>query len=122
MLRFILVMVIAAVPNTCGLDRMDGPGQVNYRGTPTVINRTEAEVTITSERRIVTVPACAEATEEDFPLNWWQLTSPGRDTFSSGGGEHAAHSYLLVTSAIERLQSRPDVLPACRGLLQPAQR
>jgi hypothetical protein len=122
MLRLVLVALVAAVPNTCVLDRMDAPGQVNFRGTLTVINRTEAEVTVTSQREVINVPACSEATDDDFPMNWWDLTSPGRDMFHSGGGEHAAHSYLLVTSAVERLQARPNVLPACRGLLQPAQR
>jgi hypothetical protein len=121
MLRFVLAAVLAAVPQTCGLDQMEAPGQVNYRGTLTVINRTEAEVTVTSQREVISVAACSEATDDDFPLNWWDLTSAGRDTFRSGGGVHAQHSYLVVTSSVAQGEIRPDALPECRGLLQPAQ-
>jgi hypothetical protein len=111
-------MLVAAVPFTCGLDRMEAPGQVNFRGSLTVINRTEAEVTVTSERETIQVPPCGEATDDDFPLNWWNLTSPGRDTFHSGGGVHDQHSNLVVTSLVEQRPTRPDPLPECKGLLQ----
>ena len=117
-LRLVLALVVAAVPNTCGLDPMTGPGQVDYHATLTVLNRTEANVTVTSQQRSFTVPACSETTEQDFPINWWDLTSPGRDTFHSGGGEHADHLYLVVTSVVEPFPERPASLPDCRGLLQ----
>jgi hypothetical protein len=117
-IRLVLALVIAAVPNTCGLDPMTGPGQVDYHATLTVLNRTEADVTVTSQQRGFSVPACSEATEQDFPINWWNLTSPGRDTFHSGGGESAEHLYLVVTSTVQSLPERPESLPDCRGLLQ----
>jgi hypothetical protein len=118
MLRLVLVLVVAAVPNTCGLDQMTGPGQVDFHGTLTVLNRTEANVTVTSQQRSFAVSACSEATEQDFPINWWDLTSPGRDTFHSGGGEKSDHLYLVVTATVESLPQRPASLPACQGLLQ----
>lgn len=117
-IRLLLALALAAVPNTCGLDPMTGPGQVDYHATLTVLNRTEADVIVTSQQRSFTVPACSEATELDFPINWWDLTSPGRDTFHSGGGEHADHLYLVVTSVVEPSSERPASLPDCRGLLQ----
>jgi hypothetical protein len=117
-LRLVLALVVAAVPNTCGLDSMTGPGQVDYHATLTVLNRTEANVTVTSQQRSFSVPACSEATEQDFPINWWNLTSPGRDTFHSGGGESAEHLYLVITSTVESLPQRPESLPDCEGLLQ----
>ena len=97
---------------------MRGPGQVDYHATLTVLNRTEADVTVTSQQRSFTVPACSEATEQDFPINWWDLTSPGQDTFHSGGGESVEHLYLVVTSTVESFPQRPDLLPDCEGLLQ----
>jgi hypothetical protein len=118
-LRLVLAFALAAVPNTCGLAPMTGPGQVDYHATLTVLNRTEADVIVTSQQRSFTVPACSEATEQDFPINWWDLTSPGRDTFHSGGGEHADHLYLVVTSVVEPFPERPASLPNCGGLLQP---
>ena len=117
-LRLVLALVIAAVPNTCGLDPMTGPGQVDYHGTLTVMNRTEANVTVTSQQRSFSVPACSEGTEQDFPINWWDLTSPGRDTFHSGGGESVEHLCLVVTATVEPFPERPESLPDCRGLLQ----
>lgn len=114
------IAVLAAVPVTCS-GELDQPGQVNYRGTLTVINRTLAEVTVASGQRQFSVPACSEATEDGFPLNWWTVTSPGRDTFHSGGGDSGPHSYLLVTSVVLQQDARPDPLPPCQGLLQPAQ-
>ncbi len=100
------------------------PGQPGYRGTITIINRTTADVTVSSGeggQLEIIVPACGEATHEDFPINWWQVTSPGRDTFHSGGGDSGSHSYLVVTSVVDQQDVRPDPLPACEGLLQPAQ-
>ena len=119
LLRLVLALVLAAVPNTCGLDQMTGPGQVDYHATLTVLNRTEANVTVTSQQRTFTVPACSEATEQNYPINWWDLTSPGRDTFHSGGGESVEHLYLVVTATVQPLPKRPESLPDCRGLLQP---
>jgi len=68
-LRLVLALVVAAVPNTCGLDPMTGPGQVDYHATLTVLNRTEANVTVTNQQRSFTIPACSETTEQDFPIN-----------------------------------------------------
>lgn len=110
------LVIIGAVAGYC--ESRDQPGQVDYRGVLTVINRTEAQVTVTSAARSFTVPACAEKTEEDFPLNWWSLTSRGRDTFHSGGGDEGPHSYLVVTSFVSQQDHRPDPLPPCQGLLQ----
>ena len=99
-------------------------GQPNYRATVTIINRTTADVTVSSGeggQLEIVVPACGELTDEDFPVNWYDVTSPGRDTFHSGGGISAAHSFVLVTSVVAQQETRPDPLPACEGLLQPAQ-
>ncbi len=115
----VAVVVLAGVPFSCGAN--DQPGQVEFLGTLTVINRTVAEVTVTSGPRVFNVPACDEVTESDFPLNWWDLTSSGRDTFHSGGGDYGPTSYLLVTDVVEQRVARPNPLPACEGLLQPAQ-
>ena len=120
MIRSIMVLAIfAAMPFACGAN--DQPGQVDFHGTLTVINRTIADVTVTSGPSVFTVPACGESTEPDFPLNWWELTSPGRDTFHSGGGVDGPTSFLLVTDVVDQSGQRPDPLPACEGLLQPAQ-
>jgi hypothetical protein len=100
------------------------PGQPGYRGTITVLNRTTAVVTVSSGEGgqiEIVVPACGEMTHEDFPINWWQVTSPGRDTFHSGGGDSGSDTYLIVTSVVDQQDVRPDPLPACEGLLQPAQ-
>lgn len=100
------------------------PGQADYRGTITVINRTTADVTISSGeggQLAIVVPACDEVTREDFPINWWLVTSPGRDTFHSGGGVSGSNSFVIVTSVVDQQNVRPDPLPACEGLLQPAQ-
>jgi hypothetical protein len=114
------VLAVAAVSMFGGCD-LGMPGQVNYQGTLTVLNRTTAELTVTSGPQIrFTVPACDEITREDFPINWWHVTSPGRDTFQSGGGDYGPHSYLVVTSFVKQQDQRPDPLPACEGLLQPA--
>ncbi len=113
-------MTFAAIIGVAGCTN-DAPGQVDFRGTLTVINRTIADVTVASAQRQFIVPACGEATEADFPLNWWTVTSPGRDTFHSGGGDYGPHSFLLVTDVVEQGDARPDPLPDCVGLLQPAQ-
>lgn len=117
---FAILALLAAVPATCS-DKLDQPGQVNFPGTLTVLNRTTAELTVASGQRQFSVPACSEATEDEFPLNWWTVTSPGRDTFHSGGGDYGPHSYLIVTSVVLQQDERPDPLPPCQGLLQPAQ-
>jgi hypothetical protein len=119
MIQLILTfLMIAAVPLTCG-DQFDGPGQANYRGTLTVINRTEAEVTLISQAITITVPPCAEATADGALINWWNVTSPGRDMFRSAGGHYEGHSYLIVTNVVRQVDARPPDLPACVGLLQP---
>lgn len=93
---------------------------VDHRGELTVINRTTAKVIVTSGDLELEVQACDEATASDFPLNWWQVTSPGTDTFHSGGGAQGAQSYLLVTSGVpSQTDQRPEQLPPCEGLLQP---
>jgi hypothetical protein len=99
------------------------PGQPNYRATMTVLNRAMAVVTISSGEGghvEYDVPACGEATFDDFPVNWWELTSPGRDTFLGPGGVSVSHTYLVVTTATSSSDVRPDPLPPCQGLLQPA--
>jgi hypothetical protein len=63
-----------------------------------------------------------EATVEDFTINWWSLTSPGRDTFHSGGGDDGPASFLVVTDVVSQVDSRPDPIPACQGLLQSGDR
>src|SRR3954451_12300396 len=103
--------MIAAVPLTCGNN--DGPGQANYRGTLTVINRTQAEVTLISQAVTLTVPPCAEASADGALINWWNVTSPGRDMIRSGGGVYEKHSYLIVTNVVRQVASRPADLPAC---------
>ena len=112
------VLVVVAVIGGCDVGL---PGQVSYLATVTVLNRTTAEVTVESGTEFhFTVPACEEATQERFPINWWTVTSPGRDTFHSGGGDSGSHSYLVVTSFVVQTDQRPDPLPVCDGLLQPA--
>ena len=99
-------------------------GQPNFRAAVTIINRTTADITVSSGeggQLEIVVPACGELTNEDFPVNWYEVTSPGRDTFHSGGGISAQHSFVLVTSVVAQQETRPDPLPACEGLLQPAQ-
>jgi hypothetical protein len=107
---------VAALPLTCGNN--DGPGQVNYRGTLTVINRTQADVTLMSGPLTLTVPSCAEGDANGALINWWNVTSPGRDMIRSGGGVYEHHSYLIVTNVVRQVPSRPVDLPACIGLLQ----
>jgi hypothetical protein len=112
--------VLALVLAVCGCD-VGLPGQVSYLSGLTVLNRTTAEITVESGTEFLfTVPACAEATQERFPINWWTVTSPGRDTFHSGGGDSGPHSYLVVTTVVAQLDQRPNPLPGCEGLLQPA--
>jgi hypothetical protein len=110
-----ILLVMATAFGSCG---NDGPGQVDFHGTLTVLNRTTAEVTLTSGDREVQVPACDEATVSDFTINWWTLTSPERDTFHSGGGDYGPASFLVVTDVVSQVDSRPDPLPDCEGLLQ----
>jgi len=86
-----------------------------------VLNRTQAEVTVTSQARSFFVPACGEITVEGFPINWWHLTSPGRDSLHSSGGHPESHSYVVVMGPVRQDAVRPDPLPPCEGLLQPAQ-
>jgi hypothetical protein len=110
-----LVMVAAVGACDFGM-----PGQVSYRAALTVINRTTAEIIVESGGEVrFSVPACDEVTRENFPVNWWTVTSPGRDMFHSGGGISAAHSFLVVTSSVSQQEQRPDPLPPCEGLLQP---
>ena len=111
-------MTIACLA-ACGTD---GPGQVDLHATLTIINRTTAQVTVSSGPRDVHVQACHEETVTDFPINRWSLTSPGRDTFHSGGGDDGPASFLVVTDVVSQVEARPDPLPACRGLLQPGDR
>lgn len=119
MIRLIVaVILIAAVPASCG-DGFDAPGQGNYRATLTVFNRTEREVTLFSQDRTITVPPCAEVDAENFLINSWQVTSLGRDMIRSAGGHSEPHSYLIVTAVVRQVDSRPDALPVCTGLLQP---
>jgi hypothetical protein len=100
----------------------DGPGQVDDHGTLTVINRTTAQVTLASGSREIRVQACQEDTVSDFTINWWTLTSPGRDTFHSGGGAYGPASFLVVTDVVSQVDARPDPLPDCEGLLQSGDR
>ena len=100
------------------------PGQPGCRGTMTVLNRTTAPVTISSGEGgqiEMTVAACDGGTRDDFPINFCELTSPGRDTFHSGGGVSVPRSILVVTDVVTFHDVRPDPLPPCEGLLQPAQ-
>lgn len=118
-----IAVVLALIPALSGCN-VGLPGQPNYRATITVFNRTEAVLIVeTGEGGHVKfdVPACGEVTHEDFPINWWQVTSPGRDTFHSGGGQSGPHAFVIVTSFVTQQDVRPDTLPACEGLLQPAQ-
>jgi hypothetical protein len=118
----VALLLVAAIPTIAGCEVEVGlPGQVGFRGTLTVLNRTTAEVTVEGEETRFGVPACDEVTRENFPVNWWTVTSSGRDTFHPGGGNSAAHSYVLVTSVVTQQDERPDPLPSCEGLLQPAQ-
>ncbi len=112
-----MAVILAAVPATCG-GQFDGPGQGNYRATITVFNRTEAAVTVQSQARAILVPPCTEITAQDVLVNAWSLSSPGRDSFHSGGGHSERHSYLIVTATVSQLEARPDPLPPCEGLLQ----
>lgn len=93
------------------------------RGELTVINRTVSELTVTDTNQTFSVPACGEASASDFLVNWWQVTAPGSDTFSSGGG-FSGHAYLLVIAdaAPTESSSHPASLPPCQGNLPPAQR
>ena len=94
--------------------------QINpVKGVMTVINRTEAEVILTSEGHELRVPACSEASMPDMRLNSWQLTSPGRDTFGSGNSLAGPQSYMVVTRSVTVSDDRPTSVPKCEGLLQP---
>ena len=117
------LVALAAVLLLVGCD-VGLAGQPNYRAAVTIINRTTADITVSSGeggQLEMVVPACGELTNEDFPVNWFEVTSPGRDTFHSGGGISAKHSFVLVTSVVAQQETRPDPLPGCAGLLQPAQ-
>ena len=114
-------IVIAAVPAGCVGDQSGG---TSYRGTVTILNRTTAPVTVASAEGgpiEVTVPACDEVTRAGFPVNWWTATSPGRDTFHSGGGFSVPQSFIVVTDVVTQQKTRPNPVPPCQGLLQPAQ-
>jgi hypothetical protein len=105
--------MITAVPLTCGNN--DGPGQAGYRGTLTVINRTETEVTLMSQAITLTVPPCAEGTAEGALINWWNL-SFGRDSARSEGGHYEKHSYVIVAArTVRQVDARPADLAACGG-------
>jgi hypothetical protein len=118
----VALLLVAAILTLAACEVEVGPpGQVGYRGTLTVLNRTTAELTVEGEETRFSVPACDEVTRENFPVNWWNVTSTGRDTFHSGGGISAAHSFVLVTSVVTQQDERPEPLPWCEGLLQPAQ-
>lgn len=96
---------------------------MNLTGDLTVINRTIAEVDVTSGNQEFAVAACGENTAHDFPLNWWSLTSPGRDSFHSGGGFDGPRSYVVVTSSgPDQMDKPPPLLPPCQGVLQPPAR
>lgn len=119
MFRLVLASVmIAAVSATCG-DRFDAPGQGNYRANLTVLNRTEREILVFTQGGTINVPPCAEVEAEAFLINSWQVTSPGRDMIRSAGGHSEPHSYLIVTGVVRQVDTRPNPLPACIGLLQP---
>lgn len=119
-LHFLLITsLVAAVPRTCG-STADAPGQPEYRATITILNRTEALVVVTAGALVIDVPPCEEATREDFPVNFWQVTSPGSDTFRGGGGIAETHSYILVADVVGQFAKRPDPLPECRGRLPAA--
>jgi hypothetical protein len=121
MLRMLLVATfLAAVPATCAGDQFDRPGQANFRGTITVLNRTEGPVTLASETRTLEVPPCQQATLEDGLVNFWTLTSPGGGSFRAGGGHAAPNTFLMVTAAVQQVDELPGVLPPCKGLLEPA--
>jgi hypothetical protein len=114
-LRLCVGLLVVAALSMCS------DGGLNYQATLTVLNRTTAEVIVVSGNDYkFSVPACDEVTREKFPVNQWLVTSPGRDTFGSGGGVSASHSYLVVTSFVTQQNQRPDPLPPCVGLLQDA--
>ena len=118
MIRALVGLLIAATSSTCG-DSLTGPGQANFRASMTVLNRTEAVVTVQSGARTITVPPCGEATAYEVLVNGWELTSPGRDSFHGGGGFSGTHAYLVVTTSVSQVGVRPAILPPCDGLLQP---
>jgi len=118
--RAATLIIAAAIASGCAIGL---PGQPNYRATMTVLNRTTALVMISSGEGghvEYEIPACGEATFDEFPVNWWELTSPGRDTLLGRGGVSAAHTFLVVTTVASSSDVRPDPLPPCEGLLQPA--
>lgn len=101
--------------------RGTSPGTPGYMATMTVFNRTVAEVRVwTGEggQRSFTVPPCGEATAAAFPVNFWWLSSDGRDTFHSGGGIEVPQSFVVVTDTPSQVETRPPSLPPCAGLLQ----
>jgi hypothetical protein len=119
MLRlFLAATFLAAVPATCG-NGFEGPGQGAYRATLTVLNRTEAELIVTSAPLTFSVPPCDEVTVDDVEINSWRVSSPGRDSIRAAGGHAEAHSYLIVTGTVRQDDTRPDPLPKCEGLLPP---
>jgi hypothetical protein len=113
------VVMIAALPVSCG-SSFDNPGEQNYRTVATVINRTEREVQVFSQGGTINVAACGEVDFPNFPINSWNITSPGSDMIRSVGGHSEPHSYLIVTQVVRQVDSRPDPLPVCSGVLQPA--
>jgi hypothetical protein len=120
-LRVLIVSIVAAFALlSCRWVEVGQPGQASYRATITVLNRTTAEVIVWSGEGgqvRFSVPACDEVTREDFPINFWNLTSPGQDSYHSGGGVKEEHSFLIVTSFVTQQDERPDPLPPCEGLL-----
>lgn len=114
--------ILATVAGVSGCTNVGLPGQPSYRATITVLNRTMSDVIVESGEGgnvAFTVPACGEMTRQDFPINFWWLTSPGGNRFHSGGGASGSHSYVIVTSTVAQQDARPDQLPPCEGLLQP---
>jgi hypothetical protein len=115
----VAAVLIAALPVSCGT-AFDSPGEQNYRTEATVINRTEREVDVFSQLGTINVPACGEVDVPNFPVNSWNVTSPGSDMIRSAGGHSERHSYLVVMQVVRQVDSRPDPLPVCTGVLQPA--
>ncbi len=118
MIRLVLATMVAALPLTCG--SLDRPGQVDYRATLTLINRTERDITLFSQNAQTTVAACQEVTLNGISINSWQLASPGREMIHSGGGHGEPHSYLIVSGVANQVAARPAQLPLCIDPLQPA--
>ena len=95
-------------------------GQVGYRATITVLNRTTEDVVVWSGEGghvEISVPPCDEATRSDFPINFWWLSAAGGQPFHSGGGVSDSHSYIVVTQSIAQVDVRPVPLTPCEGVL-----